>query len=78
MARAFVEEDEQAGSFASVVGEATAVICSDAFEQAVGFHFAKVIAQLSEGISIVSQIPVQLRVRSAEYCVNQIQERRNG
>ena len=43
---ALMEQDEHEGGFGSLIGEAVAVASSDAFEQAVGFQFAKVIAEL--------------------------------
>ena len=49
-ADAFVEQDEHEGGFGAFIGETVAVAPADAFEQAMGFHFAKVIAELGEGI----------------------------
>ena len=48
-ADALVEQDEHKCSFGAFVGEAVAVASSNAFEQAVGFHFAKVVAELGKG-----------------------------
>jgi hypothetical protein len=42
---ALVEQDEHDHGFGPLVGESIAVGSSDAFEQAVGFHFAKVVAE---------------------------------
>src|SRR5271167_694598 len=49
---AFVEQDEHECSFGAFVGQAVAVASPYAFQQAVGFHFAKVIAELGEGIRV--------------------------
>jgi len=54
-ADALVEQDEHECSFGAFVGEAVAVASSDAFEQAMGFHFAKVIAELGDGIGVGGQ-----------------------
>ena len=43
---ALVEQDEHERGLGAFIGEAVAVASSDAFEQAMGFHFAKVIAEL--------------------------------
>jgi hypothetical protein len=43
---ALVEQDEHECGFDPLVGETVTVAPSDAFEQAVGFHLAKVIAEL--------------------------------
>ena len=34
----------------TLIGEAVAVGSTDAFEQAMGFHFAQIIPELSEGV----------------------------
>ena len=47
---AFVEQDKHEGGFDALVGETVAVAASDAFEQAMGLHFAKVVAELGECI----------------------------
>jgi len=44
----FVEEDEHERGFGAFVGETVAVAAPDAFQQAVSFHFAQVIAELGE------------------------------
>ena len=54
-ADALVEQDEQQCSFGAFVGEAVAVASSDAFEQAMGFHFAQVIAELGESVGAGGQ-----------------------
>jgi len=54
-ADALVEQDEHECGFRSVIGEPVAVASSDAFEQAVSFHFAKAIAELGEGIGVGGQ-----------------------
>jgi len=50
-----VEQDEHEGSFGPFVGEAVAVAASDAFHQPVGFHLAKVVAELGEGVGADGQ-----------------------
>ena len=42
---ALVEQDEHEHGFGPLVGESIAAGSSDAFEQAVGFHLAKVVAE---------------------------------
>lgn len=54
-ADSFVEQNEHQCSFGAFVGEAVAVAASDAFEQAVGFHFAKVITELRESVGAGGQ-----------------------
>jgi S1-C subfamily serine protease len=49
-ADALVEQDEHECGFGAFIGEAVAIASSDAFEQAMGLHFAKVIAELGEGV----------------------------
>ena len=50
-ADALVEQDEHERRFDALVSETVAVGPSDAFEQAVGFHLAKVLAELGEGVT---------------------------
>ena len=45
-----MEQDEQECSLGAFAREAIAVACSDAFEQAMGFQFAKVVTELGKGI----------------------------
>ena len=45
-----MEEDEYERGFDSFVAEAVNVASSDTFQQAMGFHFAEVIAELGEGV----------------------------
>src|SRR6266536_4813489 len=47
---ALVEQDEHERGFGPFVGEAVEVAASDAFNQAMGFHLAKVVGELSEGV----------------------------
>ena len=47
---ALVEQDEHERGFGPFVGEPVEVAVSDAFNQAMGFHLAKVIAELGEGV----------------------------
>ena len=54
-ADALVEQDEHECGFGALVGEAVAVASSDTFEQAVGFHFAKVVPELGDGIGTGGQ-----------------------
>jgi hypothetical protein len=49
-ADAFVERDEHERGFGALVEKAVAVGAPDAFEQTVGFHLAKVVAELGEGV----------------------------
>ena len=49
-ADALVEQDEHERGFSSLIGETVEAASPDAFEQAMGFHLAKVIAELDEGI----------------------------
>jgi hypothetical protein len=46
-----VKQDEQERRFDALIGEPIAVGPSDGFEQAVGFPFAKVVAELGEGVA---------------------------
>jgi hypothetical protein len=54
-ADALVEEDKHECGFDPIVGETVAVAPSDAFEQAMGFPLAKVIAELGEGVGAGGQ-----------------------
>ena len=45
-----VEQDEHEGGFNPLLAQAVAVAASDTFEQAMGLHFAKVAAELREGL----------------------------
>src|SRR5450631_1311209 len=54
-ADALVEQDEHEGGLGPVIGEAVAVAASDAFDQSVGFHLAKVVAELGEGVGADGQ-----------------------
>jgi len=54
-ADALVEEDEHECGFDPLLGKAVAVAPSDAFEQAVGFHLTKVIAELGESVAAGGQ-----------------------
>ncbi len=52
---ALVEQDEHECGFDPLIGEAVGIASSDAFEQAMGFQFAQVIAELGEGIGFGGQ-----------------------
>ena len=49
-ADALVKQDKHECRFDTLVGEAVGVGPSDAFEQAVGFQFAKMVSELGEGV----------------------------
>jgi len=54
-ANPLVEQDEHKCGFDPLLGEAVSVAPSDAFEQVVGFHLAKGVADLGEGVGIGGQ-----------------------
>jgi len=49
-ADALVKQDEHECRFDPFVGETVTVAASDAFEQAVGFQFTKVVAELGGAV----------------------------
>ena len=49
-ADALVEEDEHERGLGPLAGEALRIAAPDAFQQTVGFHLAKVIAEPVEGV----------------------------
>lgn len=53
---AFVEQDEQRADFASAFGEVVAIGAPLALDQAVGFEFAHVVAQLGRAVCLRGQV----------------------
>lgn len=54
-AELFVEEHEQERGPGSFVAEPVGVAVAVAFDQAVGFHFAQIVAELIEPITILGE-----------------------
>jgi hypothetical protein len=54
-ADALVEQDEHQGNLGPLVGEAVKIALAIPLQEAVGFHFAEVVAELSKGISVGGQ-----------------------
>jgi hypothetical protein len=50
-----VKQDERQRGFGPFVGKAVQIAPSIPFQQAMGLHFANVIAELSDGISVSGQ-----------------------
>ena len=55
-ADALMEEDKHEGDANAFFGEAVGIAMAVAFEQGMGFEFAQVIAQLSKGVALRSEL----------------------
>jgi hypothetical protein len=81
-----VKQDERQRGFGPFVGKAVQIAPSIPFQQAMGLHFANVIAELSDGISVSGQAKagedglmdvggapsVKLRAAVQEYSISRI------
>ena len=54
-AELFVEEHEQERGLGSFVAEPVGVAAAIAFHQAVGFHFAQIVAELIEPVAVLGE-----------------------
>ena len=53
-----VEEDEHQRGSMAFIGQAVAVLATDALDQSVALHFAQVVAQLSQGVLLALKVKV--------------------
>ena len=58
-ADALMKQHKEQGRAGALVGQTIGVASAVAFEQAVGFHLAQVIAELGEGVAVGGRLKLE-------------------